>query len=135
MTMSRLGSMAKMPPETRELPTSASANFRAWRSVPQIPQASVFTRTSPGPGMGAGILSRTRLLLRSTTARMADFLRGNTHQQRAWRRSGAPGGSLGNRFCMIQANRSMIQYFEVGLDKRGANGLPGEPFPDHVARR
>src|SRR5262245_35254620 len=48
-----------------------SACFSACRSEPQIPHASVFTSTSPGPGSGVAMSSTISCLLRITAARMA----------------------------------------------------------------
>src|SRR6185436_14913103 len=50
--------------------TSFEACSSACRSDPQMPQASVRTRTSPGPGTGSGRVSTTRRELRITAARM-----------------------------------------------------------------
>ena len=61
ITIPRLKSMLKMPPDRSETSTSFSVCLIACRSEPQIPQASVFASTSPGPGSGTGTSSTVSL--------------------------------------------------------------------------
>src|SRR5262249_32975601 len=65
------GSMTNGNPDSCAASTSFGACWRAWRSEPQMPHASVFTRTSPAPGTGSGTSSTTRRASRITAARMA----------------------------------------------------------------
>src|SRR5262245_42917788 len=74
MTTSRLRSMTSGLPDRREFSTNLSACLRAWRSDPQIPQASVLTSTSPDPGCGSGMSATMSARLRMTTARMPGSL-------------------------------------------------------------
>src|ERR1700676_263344 len=62
--------MMNGPPDRRAPSTSFSACLSACRSDPQIPQASVLTSASPGPGSGEAMSATTSFLLRITVARM-----------------------------------------------------------------
>src|SRR5262245_42055936 len=72
--MSRARSITNGPPERRAVSTRRSACFNAWRSEPQMPQASVFTSTSPGPGSGTATSATTSFFRRITAARMSSSL-------------------------------------------------------------
>src|SRR5262249_3093017 len=68
-TTSRARSMTKAAPARRATSTSWAACWRAWRSEPQIPQASVLTSTCPFDGVGSASWATTRSPSRNMAAR------------------------------------------------------------------
>src|SRR5690242_17256365 len=69
-TTSRDGSIGQRPPARRERSMNCSVNFAACRSVPQMPQHSVFTSTWPAAGRGSAMVSTTKSPRRKIAARM-----------------------------------------------------------------
>src|SRR5262249_5212321 len=86
MTTSRSRSITKALPPRRAVATNCSACLSACRSEPQMPQASVRTNTSPGPGCGTGMSATTSRRSRMTAARTStpQLERLDVHAGRAW---------------------------------------------------
>src|SRR5271165_6507414 len=69
-TTSRVGSIGQRPPARRERSANCCVYFAACRSVPQMPQHSVFTSTWPSAGLGSTTVSTTMSPWRKIAARM-----------------------------------------------------------------
>src|SRR5215472_6955078 len=69
-TTSRAGSIGQRPPARRERSMNCWVCFAACRSVPQMPQHSVFTSTWPSASFGSATVSTTMSPLRKIAARI-----------------------------------------------------------------
>src|SRR5262245_46062268 len=124
MTRSRDGSSANGAPVSFAASTILSACVRACRSEPQIPHASVLTRTSPGPGSGSGMVSTTSVAFRITAARMPRL------SPFGWRR--ASGASTCHNAPMADAVDELIDI--LNLEELEVNIFRGRS-PDENRQR
>src|SRR5215510_4765879 len=143
MTTSRPRSITSGLPDRREFSTNLSACLSAWRSDPQIPQASVLTSTSPDPGCGSGMSATMSARSRMTAARMPGCLpreleRLDVDSGRALRvahvLAHAHGGGHGIALrCPLGALRhaGMLELVEGEIGRRAHRGTIAPPA-DHA---